>query len=1087
MELYLPVTGNKYNRAIKATLVIFLISTIVSFVAVLGGHNPALPVPTQPTVPVEITDVTSDVLMNSVFEWPFLMAVLRTDGSFSFAEVENGSIFNDKFQNEVELTYQNGDSGLITEVDGNVDIFISKKGEKETAKLVERGVTSVTLPDNTYLPVKIVSGKIVRGKLAGDFELQTLTTNKKILGTFDTRGKLSSVSVENILKEPDAMTTLIGKEILKLSVSMEGKSDSRVLAVTTDTSAPTAVGIPLDLGRIASFFQVKQDLGDGSLTIVSQPSPGFPATGVTTAGLVGPAGVDGADGDKGDKGDKGDQGIAGALGPSGADGTDGATGPAGADGTSGIATSFSGSLSGDVSGTQTTTSVDRINGATLGLTTATSGNLLIADGSSWVTKILSGDATLASTGVLTLKNVGTSGIYGSGSSIPVFTTDSQGRITAVTNTAISGMTTSNLSGTAGILNAQLANSSITVTPTAGTGISVSGSPVSLGGILTIAGIDATTAIKGVASFNPTNFSVASGAVNTIQGISSAATPTFTGLTLSGLSASSGVYTNGSSGLTSTAPTSGVLGYWSRTGTTLSPSTAGDAVTSSGLLTASSGLTLSAGVLNMTSTSGALNITGLGSSIISTTSNGLTLSTVTSGTLALTSAGALNMSAGAASTFTLANVANALNFDSNTLTIDALNNRVGLGTAAPSYKLSVSDTLSTGNIASFSNFNTASLATKSVLRLNIGTATGTNLTRFMQFYAGVTTENGAGIGVGNIRLNNTGLTYASGNADLAEWTTVSGMPEAGYIIAAKTSGNVKAVTGDLVLGVVSDTAAFIGNETSDLSGKVVVGMLGRVNTFVDTTNGDIKIGDPIAPSSVAGIGMKQTKAGPTIGKALEEKTSSGVSRISVQVIPGWYDPDALVIPVYAIDGSGDVYDANTLVSPKITRIGGFQGLISRDATISSTLKFSADLFTDLTGNGLTNSSGSLGINLTSSGTTGSASSNSGLEVSSSGLTLLKGCADGELLKWTDAGGWACATDTSGGTPALNTVSAAVGSNSINNGNNAQTWNWSLSSTNNGMNFFRELCLDRDGIYCECWDISNFDGKTISGYRPREYNF
>ena len=45
--------------------------------------------------------------------------------------------------------------------------------------------------------------------------------------------------------------------------------------------------------------------------------------------------------------------------------------------------------------------------------------------------------------------------------------------------------------------------------------------------------DATTATKGIASFNPTNFSVSSGAVNTIQNINSTASPTFAGLTLNG--------------------------------------------------------------------------------------------------------------------------------------------------------------------------------------------------------------------------------------------------------------------------------------------------------------------------------------------------------------------------------------------------------------------------------------------------------------------------------------------------------------------------------------------------------------------------
>jgi len=50
-----------------------------------------------------------------------------------------------------------------------------------------------------------------------------------------------------------------------------------------------------------------------------------------------------------------------------------------------------------------------------------------------------------------------------------------------------------------------------------------------------------------------------------------------GITDNGLTVSLAVYTDGSKQLTSTAPTSGVIGYWSRTGAILTPTTSGDAI------------------------------------------------------------------------------------------------------------------------------------------------------------------------------------------------------------------------------------------------------------------------------------------------------------------------------------------------------------------------------------------------------------------------------------------------------------------------------------------------------------------------------
>ncbi|MFZ5933031.1 MAG: beta strand repeat-containing protein, partial [Patescibacteria group bacterium] len=78
-----------------------------------------------------------------------------------------------------------------------------------------------------------------------------------------------------------------------------------------------------------------------------------------------------------------------------------------------------------------------------------------------------------------------------------------------------------------------------------------------------------------------------------------------------------------------------------------------------------------------------------------------------------------------------------------------------------------------------------------------------------------------------------------------------------------------------------------------------------------------------------------------------------------------------------------------------------------------------------GNGLTGGGTSgdvtLSVSLATSGGTGSTSSNSGLEVGSGGLSLLKGCASGEILKWNDTSAlWECGTDSGGAGGGISTV-------------------------------------------------------------------
>jgi hypothetical protein len=88
-----------------------------------------------------------------------------------------------------------------------------------------------------------------------------------------------------------------------------------------------------------------------------------------------------------------------------------------------------------------------------------------------------------------------------------------------------------------------------------------------------------------------------------------------------------------------------------------------------------------------------------------------------------------------------------------------------------------------------------------------------------------------------------------------------------------------------MGIVSTRPGFVAGAPA--TSTYPIALAGRVPTKVSSMNGAIKIGDLLAPSTIPGVAVKATVAGPVVGQALESFSETNVGSIEVFVHAGWW--------------------------------------------------------------------------------------------------------------------------------------------------------------------------------------------------------
>ncbi|MCL5795010.1 MAG: hypothetical protein M1338_01500 [Patescibacteria group bacterium] len=223
-----------------------------------------------------------------------------------------------------------------------------------------------------------------------------------------------------------------------------------------------------------------------------------------------------------------------------------------------------------------------------------------------------------------------------------------------------------------------------------------------------------------------------------------------------------------------------------------------------------------------------------------------------------------------------------------------NGNTAFGPSSPSYKIDVST-----STANDRGINIAQTATTGTNYAGYFSATGSGATANYGVYATASgaTTNYAGYFDGKLLTTDVGGTNHV--YDVAELIPAGSSVENGDVVVANSDNSRQAIKSSAeyspsVIGVIPENPWLtIGdknkaNEANPDKNYQYLTLAGQAKVKFDTYNGSIKPGDPLTSSNNPGYAMKATKAGSTIGIALEP-LESGTGKILALINLSYYNP------------------------------------------------------------------------------------------------------------------------------------------------------------------------------------------------------